>query len=72
MFFAPEVPEAVVVRPDQRLMALYHAAAMNRGLSLAPRGMIALSTVMTDQLIDEIIGISGACMRDVAQEIAGA
>jgi hypothetical protein len=45
---------------------------MNRGLSLAPRGMIALSTVMTDQLIDEIIGISGACMRDVAQEIAGA
>jgi glutamate-1-semialdehyde 2,1-aminomutase len=72
VFFAPEVPEAVVVRPDQRLMALYHAAAMNRGLSLAPRGMIALTTVMTDQLIDEIIGISGECMREVANEIGGA
>jgi glutamate-1-semialdehyde 2,1-aminomutase len=72
MFFAPEVPDAVVVRPDQRLMALYHAAAMNRGLSLASRGMIALSTVMTDKLIDEIIEISGDCMRDVANEIADA
>jgi glutamate-1-semialdehyde 2,1-aminomutase len=72
MFFAPEVPEAVVVRPDQRLMALFHTAAMNRGLSLAPRGMIALSTVMSDKLIDEITSISGDCMRDVAQEIAGA
>ena len=69
LFFAPEIPEAVIVRPDQRLMGLFHLAAMNHGISVAARGMMALSTVMTDALIDEITARSGDAMRDVAMEL---
>jgi glutamate-1-semialdehyde 2,1-aminomutase len=72
LFFAPEIPEAVIVRPDQRLMGLYHLAAMNHGILIASRGMMALSTVMTDALIDEITERSGASMRDVAMEMGDA
>jgi glutamate-1-semialdehyde 2,1-aminomutase len=72
LFFAPEIPEAVVVRPDQRLMGLYHLAAMNHGILVASRGMIALSTVMTDALIDEITERSGDSMKDVAKEMGDA
>lgn len=72
LFFAAEIPEAVVVRPDQRLMGLYHLAAMNHGISIAARGMMALSTVMTDALIDEIIERSGESMQDVAVELSDA
>ncbi len=66
MFFAPEVPEAVVVRPDQEIMALFHLAAMNRGVLLAARGMMALSTVMSDTVIDEAIERFGDALHDVA------
>lgn len=69
LFFAPEIPEAVIVRPDQRLMGLFHLAAMNHGISVAARGMMALSTIMTDALIDEITARSGDAMRDVAMEL---
>jgi glutamate-1-semialdehyde 2,1-aminomutase len=70
LFFAPEIPEAVIARPDQRLMGLFHLAAMNHGISIAARGMMALSTVMTDALIDEITERSGDSMKDVAMELS--
>jgi glutamate-1-semialdehyde 2,1-aminomutase len=72
LFFASEIPEAVVVRPDQRLMGLYHLAAMNHGISIASRGMMALSTVMTDELINEITERLGDSMEDVAMEFGDA
>ncbi len=42
---------------------------MNHGLFLAPRGMIALSTVLTRAHIEEAVARAEAAMRDVAAEI---
>ena len=39
---------------------------MNHGFFLAPRGMIALSTVMTDELMNEIIQRACQALQDVA------
>jgi glutamate-1-semialdehyde 2,1-aminomutase len=72
LFFAPEIPAAVIVRPDRQLMGLYHLAAMNHGILIASRGMMALSTVMTDGVIDEITERSGDSMKDVAKEMGAA
>jgi hypothetical protein len=40
---------------------------MNQGLFLAPRGMIALSTVITDEVLSEICERAAKAMADVAQ-----
>jgi glutamate-1-semialdehyde 2,1-aminomutase len=53
----------------QRMMANFHLAALNQGLFFAPRGLIALSTVMTDDLIVEICERAAAALRDLAEEI---
>jgi glutamate-1-semialdehyde 2,1-aminomutase len=68
VFFTPTAPEARLVRPDARNMYLFHLAALNHGLFLAPRGMIALSTVITDTLIDEVVERARAAFADVAAE----
>jgi glutamate-1-semialdehyde 2,1-aminomutase len=54
--------------PAQRMMADFHLAALNHGLFFAPRGLIALSTVMTDELIAEICELAAAALGDVAKE----
>ena len=36
-----------------RDIAAFHLAALNEGLYFAPRGMVVLSTVMTDADVDE-------------------
>ena len=41
---------------------------MNHGLFLAPRGMIALSTVTTRQHVEEAIERAETAMQDVAAE----
>jgi len=54
IFFLKEPPPATIAREDDRAIANFHLAALNNGLFLAPRGMIALSTVITDELLSEI------------------
>jgi glutamate-1-semialdehyde aminotransferase len=51
-------------------MRRFHLAALNRGLLLAPRGMVALSTVMTAELVDDAVERAAAAMRDVAIELS--
>jgi glutamate-1-semialdehyde 2,1-aminomutase len=51
-----------------RMMENFHLAALNQGLFFAPRGLIALSTVMNDDLITEICARAAAALGDVGRE----
>jgi len=67
VFFLKEPPPATIAREDARAIASFHLAALNQGLFLAPRGMIALSTVITDEVLSEICERAAKAMADVAQ-----
>ncbi|MFZ0245307.1 aspartate aminotransferase family protein [Candidatus Binatus sp.] len=67
VFFLKEPPPATIARDDARAIANFHLAALNQGLFLAPRGMIALSTVITDEVLSEICERATKAMADVAQ-----
>jgi len=67
VFFLKEPPPATIAREDARAVASFHLAALNQGLFLAPRGMIALSTVITDEVLSEICERAAKAMADVAQ-----
>jgi glutamate-1-semialdehyde 2,1-aminomutase len=54
--------------PAARMMENFHLAALNQGLFFAPRGLIALSTVMTGDLIAEICQRAAAALSDLAKE----
>ncbi|HVA40371.1 MAG TPA: aminotransferase class III-fold pyridoxal phosphate-dependent enzyme [Candidatus Binataceae bacterium] len=54
--------------PAARMMENFHLAALNAGLFFAPRGLIALSTVMTAELIAEICERAAAALGEVARE----
>ena len=69
LFFSEVLPPFVAERADLPLMGRFHLAALNRGLLLAPRGMVALSTVMTAELVDQAVERAAAAMRDVAIEL---
>ena len=69
LYFSETVPESSIVRTDAALIDRFHCAAMNHGLFLAPRGMIALSTVMTEATIDDALARAEAAMQDVAAEL---
>ena len=51
-----------------RMMENFHLAALNQGLFFAPRGLIALSTVMNDELVTEICERAAAALGDVARK----
>ncbi len=68
VFFTPTPPAARLVRTDAQAMYRFHLAALNHGLFFAPRGMIALSTVIGDALVDEIIERAIAAFADVAAD----
>jgi len=67
IFFVNEPPPAAVNREDARAMASFHLAALNEGLFIAPRGLLALSTVMTDDLMAEVAERAAKAMADLAQ-----
>jgi glutamate-1-semialdehyde 2,1-aminomutase len=69
LYFSATPPASSVVREDAVLMSKFHHAAMNHGLFLAPRGMMALSTVMTGAHIDEALKRAAAALQDVIAEI---
>jgi glutamate-1-semialdehyde 2,1-aminomutase len=68
LFFTETPPPATIVRPDYERMRRFHLAALNHGLLMAPRGLIAISTVMTAVLIDEVVERARAAFADVAAE----
>jgi glutamate-1-semialdehyde 2,1-aminomutase len=67
VFFLKEPPPATIAREDARAIASFHLAALNQGLFLTPRGMIALSTVITDEVLSDICARAAKAMADVAQ-----
>ena len=69
LYFSDSVPESSVVRDDAEVMDKFHLACIRHGLFLAPRGMIALSTVIGEDHIAAAIERADAAMRDVAAEI---
>jgi glutamate-1-semialdehyde 2,1-aminomutase len=69
VYFSDHPPHSSMVREDEELIGRFHVAAMNRGLFLAPRGMIALSTVMTTDHLDEIQERAAAAFEDTAAEV---
>ncbi len=69
LYFSATAPESSILRADGEMVGRFHLAAMNHWLFLAPRGMIALSTVLTRAHIEEAVARAEAAMRDVAAEI---
>jgi glutamate-1-semialdehyde 2,1-aminomutase len=72
LYFCDLLPESSVVREDDEMMAKFHIACINHGLFIAPRGMIALSTVIGEEQVAEAIELADAAMHDVAAEIRSA
>ena len=69
IFFLNDPPKPTIARDDAKLIGEFHLAALNHGLFIAPRGLIALSTVMTDELISEIVERASAALQDVAAAV---
>ncbi|HEX6420451.1 MAG TPA: hypothetical protein VFZ77_18265, partial [Acidimicrobiales bacterium] len=67
-----EAPAAVAERSDGARMAAFHLACLNNGLFFAPRGLIATSTVMSDDLVDLAVERAGRAFADVAAARTGA
>jgi glutamate-1-semialdehyde 2,1-aminomutase len=70
IFFQAEPPTSTELREDNDAMTPFYLAALNHGLLMAPRCMIALSTVMDEALIDNVAERAAAAMADVAAELA--
>ena len=66
LFFTTIAPPATVVREDIRTMAQFHLAGLNQGLFIAPRGLIALSTVIDDNLVTEICERAAQALLETA------
>jgi glutamate-1-semialdehyde 2,1-aminomutase len=67
VFLLKEPPPAAVNREDSRAISSFHLAALNHGLFIAPRGLMALSTVIDDHLLSEVCERAAQAMADVAQ-----
>ena len=68
VFLAETAPDATMNRLDTADIGRFHLAALNHGLFFAGRGLLALSTVISDALIDEVIERARAALVDVAAE----
>ena len=55
---------------DGAQTAQFHLAALNHGLMVAPRGMVALSTVMGEALVEEVVHRAASAMQDVVDDAA--
>jgi glutamate-1-semialdehyde 2,1-aminomutase len=70
IYFSDSPPASSVVRDDEQVMNDFHLACINHGLFIAHRGLIALSTVITEDDIDEAIERAGLAMADVVSQTA--
>jgi glutamate-1-semialdehyde 2,1-aminomutase len=69
IYFTPEAPPANLLRSDAAVMRSVHLAGMNHGLYFASRGLLVLSTVLTDAVIEEAAARFAATFSDVATDI---
>jgi glutamate-1-semialdehyde aminotransferase len=60
--FAPELADEAA-----RLYRNFHLSSLNHGIFIAPRGLIALSTVITAELITEAGERFAAALRDTVE-----
>ncbi|MDH3611714.1 MAG: aminotransferase class III-fold pyridoxal phosphate-dependent enzyme [Gammaproteobacteria bacterium] len=68
IYFSQSAPEFSVLRDDDLLMDRFHLACINHGLFIAQRGLIALSTVITEKDIAEALERADMAMCDVVAE----
>ena len=66
LFFSPSPPDATPLRTDGELITAFHLAALNHGVFLAPRGLLALSTVLDDGHLEDAGTRLSAAVADVA------
>lgn len=64
-----EPPTYTQLRTDGDAVNLFHLAALNHGVFCAARGLVALSTVIDDGLVAEIIDRLSAALDDVASSL---
>jgi glutamate-1-semialdehyde 2,1-aminomutase len=69
IYFTPVAPEANLLREDASIMRKVHLAGMNHGMYFASRGLLVLSTVLTDAVIDDIGDRFAGVFADVAAEL---
>lgn len=69
LYFSASAPASAMVREDGDIMERFHLAAMNQGLFMASRGMIALSTIMTEATIDDALERADVAFAGVAAEL---
>jgi len=68
IYFSPSVPQSSVLRDDEVFMNKFHLACINHGLFIAHRGLIALSTVITEKDVAEALQRADMAMQDLAAE----
>ena len=68
VFFSEVAPAATNERTDGAAMTAFHLAALNHGVFLAPRGLLALSTVLDDELLGEAGDRLAAAMTDLSTD----
>jgi glutamate-1-semialdehyde 2,1-aminomutase len=71
IYLTAEPPAANIVRTDASLMRKAHLAGMNHGLYFASRGLLVLSTVMSDEVIRDVGERFARVFADVAEERTG-
>ncbi|MGF1599416.1 MAG: aspartate aminotransferase family protein [Acidimicrobiales bacterium] len=68
LYVQDEAPALNTDRQDGPGITLLHLAALNHGVFAAARGMLALSTVLDDDLVEEAIDRYRAAFTDLAAE----
>jgi glutamate-1-semialdehyde 2,1-aminomutase len=66
LFLSDTAPAATPLRTDGELIGAFHLAALTRGVFFAPRGLLALSTVLDDALVAETGERLAEALADVA------
>ena len=66
VFLSPEPPATLAERTDGGRMAAFHLACLASGLFFAPRGLLATSTVLSDDLVDDAVERAARAFAAVA------
>jgi glutamate-1-semialdehyde 2,1-aminomutase len=70
VYFSADLPGVTARRLDSSTAAAFHLAGMNHGCYFPQRGMLALSTVMTDADVADIADRLAAALGDTADQLA--
>jgi glutamate-1-semialdehyde 2,1-aminomutase len=55
---------------DKALLHILHLAMLNRGVSIAPRGLMCISTPMTESEVDKAVELLGDTFSAIAESVA--